>query len=340
MQKTRDLESLTLQEDFWSKYNQDEINKIFKELKTLKEPIENLNNIETEINNLKEMINILEIEYDEDLSKEIGLEIPNLFSKLSNLKVLQLFTGKYDNFNAICTLQAGAGGTEAQDWVQMLYRMYIKWAGSNNFELEEIDILDGDEAGIKSVTFIIKGNFAYGYLKSEIGVHRLVRISPFDASKKRHTSFASFECLPEIDNDIEIDINEEDLRIDTYRASGAGGQHVNKTSSAVRITHIPTNIIVTCQSDRSQIKNRDTAMKLLKSKLYQLEEERQRDEQKELLGDHSRIEWGSQIRSYIFHPYSLVKDHRTNYEVGNVESVMDGDLIEFMRKYLEYELKQ
>ncbi len=214
--------------------------------------------------------------------------------------------------------------------------MYIQWASKNNFELEEIDILDGDEAGIKSVTFIVKGEYAYGYLKGEMGVHRLVRISPFDSAKKRHTSFASLECLPEIDENIEININEEDIRIDTYRASGAGGQHVNKTSSAVRITHIPTNIVVTCQSDRSQLKNRETAMKLLKSKIYLLEEEKKKEEQKELLGKQSKIEWGSQIRSYVFHPYSLVKDHRTNYEVRNVEAVMNGEITDFMKKYLEY----
>lgn len=231
-------------------------------------------------------------------------------------------------------------GTEAQDWVSMLYRMYIKWALNNNFEIEEIDLLDGDEAGIKSVTFIIKGNFAYGYLKTEIGVHRLVRISPFDASKKRHTSFASFECLPEINDEIEININDEDLKIDTYRASGAGGQHVNKTSSAVRITHIPTNIIVTCQNDRSQLKNKETAMKLLKSKLYQLEEEKKRKEQEALIGKQEKIEWGSQIRSYVFHPYSMVKDHRTNYEIGNVNAVMDGDITEFIIEYLKYNLNK
>lgn len=217
--------------------------------------------------------------------------------------------------------------------------MYIRWANLHGFEVEEVDLIEGDVVGIKSVTFLIKGEHAYGYLKTEIGVHRLVRISPYDASKKRHTSFASFECLPEIDDEIEIDINEEDLRVDTYRASGAGGQHVNKTSSAVRITHLPTNIVVTCQSGRSQLKNRETAMKLLKSKLYQLEEEKKRKEKLELIGDQEKIEWGSQIRSYVFHPYSLVKDHRTNFEVGNVESIMDGNITEFMKKYLEYLIK-
>lgn len=295
-----------------------------------------MNKIKSSILDLKEMISILDVEYDEELSNDVGKELYKIIAKISNIKTLQLFRGQYDNFNAICTLHAGAGGTEAQDWVQMLYRMYIQWASKNNFELEEVDILDGDEAGIKSVTFIIKGEFAYGYLKSEIGVHRLVRISPFDAAKKRHTSFASLECLPEINDEIEININEEDIRVDTYRASGAGGQHVNKTASAVRITHIPTKTIVTCQSDRSQLKNRETAMKLLKSKIYLLEEEKKKDEKKELLGEQSKIEWGSQIRSYVFHPYSLVKDHRTNYELGNVEAVMNGEVTDFMKKYLEY----
>ena len=282
------------------------------------------------------MVELLEIENDDELSNEVKNEMNLIIEGISDLQILQLFTGKYDESNAICTLQAGAGGTEAQDWVQILYRMYIKWAASNEFELEEIDILDGDEAGIKSVTFIIKGDYAYGYMKTEIGVHRLVRISPFDSAKKRHTSFASFECLPEIDDNIEIEVYDDDIRIDTYRASGAGGQHVNKTSSAVRITHIPTNIIVTCQNDRSQLKNRETAMKLLKSKLYQLEEEKKKEEQKELIGDQSKIEWGSQIRSYVFHPYSMVKDHRTNFETGNVESVIDGNINDFMKSYLEH----
>lgn len=246
----------------------------------------------------------------------------------------QLFSGKYDSFNAICSLHAGAGGTEAQDWVEMLYRMYQRWANNNNYDLKETDKLSGDEAGIKSVTFIVSGKYAYGNLKTEIGVHRLVRISPFDSSKRRHTSFASFEVLPEIEDDINIEINEEDLRVDTYRASGAGGQHVNKTSSAIRITHIPTNIVVTCQSERSQIQNRETAMKMLKSKLYLLEEEKREKEKDQLKGKQEKIEWGSQIRSYVLHPYSLVKDHRTNYEVGNVQDVLDGNIDNFIKEYL------
>ena len=227
------------------------------------------------------------------------------------------------------------GGTESQDWVQMLYRMYGKWASSKNFKLKELDYLDGEEAGIKSVSFLISGENAYGYLKGEMGVHRLVRISPFDSGGRRHTSFASCEVLPEITDDIEIDINQEDLRIDTYRASGAGGQHINKTDSAVRITHLPTNIVVTCQSERSQTMNKETAMKMLKSKLLDLKEKENKEKISELKGEQKDIAWGSQIRSYVFCPYTLVKDHRTNYETGNVNAVMDGDLNDFMIEYLK-----
>lgn len=231
------------------------------------------------------------------------------------------------------------GGTESQDWAQMLYRMYTKWAASNNFTLKELDFLEGEEAGIKSVTFLISGENAYGYLKSEMGVHRLVRISPFDAGGRRHTSFASLEVLPEIIEDIEIDINPDDLRIDTYRASGAGGQHINKTSSAVRITHIPTNIVVSCQAERSQTQNKETAMKMLKSKLLELKEKEQKDKIEDLKGSQMDIAWGSQIRSYVFCPYTLVKDHRTGYEVGNVQSVMDGDINDFIFEYLKQTIK-
>ena len=231
------------------------------------------------------------------------------------------------------------GGTESQDWAQMLYRMYTKWAASNNFTLKELDFLEGEEAGIKSVTFLISGENAYGYLKSEMGVHRLVRISPFDAGGRRHTSFASLEVLPEITEDIEIDINPDDLRVDTYRASGAGGQHINKTSSAVRITHIPTNIVVSCQAERSQTQNKETAMKMLKSKLLELKEKEQKDKIEDLKGNQMDIAWGSQIRSYVFCPYTLVKDHRTGYEVGNVQAVMDGEINDFIFSYLKHNVK-
>ena len=250
-----------------------------------------------------------------------------------------MLSGKYDSNNAILTIHPGAGGTESQDWAEMLYRMYTRWATKNEYEVKELDYLEGDEAGIKSVTFEVIGQNAYGYLKGEQGVHRLVRISPFDSGGRRHTSFASVEALPEITEDIEININPDDLRVDTYRASGAGGQHINKTSSAVRITHIPTNIVVACQSERSQIQNRETAMKMLKSKLFDLKEQEHKDKIEDLKGEQREIAWGSQIRSYVFCPYTMVKDHRTNYEVGNVQGVMDGDLDGFMESYLKNNIK-
>lgn len=236
-------------------------------------------------------------------------------------------------------MHPGAGGTESQDWAEMLYRMYSRWANANGYSVKELDYLEGEEAGIKSVTFLVSGENAYGYLKSEIGVHRLVRISPFDAGGRRHTSFASCEVLPEITDDIEIDINPEDLRIDTYRASGAGGQHINKTDSAVRITHIPTNTVVSCQTERSQIQNKETAMKMLKSKLVDLKEKEQKEKIEDLKGEQKDIAWGSQIRSYVFCPYTLVKDHRTNYETGNVTAVMDGELNGFIESYLKTLIK-
>ena len=247
-------------------------------------------------------------------------------------------SGKYDINNAILTIHPGAGGTEAQDWAEMLYRMYTRWANANGYEVKELDYLEGEEAGLKSVTFSINGEYAYGYLKGEMGVHRLVRISPFDAGGRRHTSFASIEVLPEISDDIELDINPDDIKMDVYRASGAGGQHINKTSSAVRLTHIPTGIIVACQTERSQFQNRDTAMKMLKSKLLNLKEKEQKDTIDELKGVQMDIAWGSQIRSYVFCPYTLVKDHRTNYEVGNVQAVMDGDLNGFIDSYLRWNI--
>ena len=282
------------------------------------------------------------ISKNSDLYAEIE-EIFNTTNILENsiekLEISTLLSGKYDSNNAILTIHPGAGGTEAQDWAEMLYRMYTRWASQNGYEVKELDYLDGDEAGIKSVTFSILGEYAYGYLKGEIGVHRLVRISPFDAGGRRHTSFASVEVLPEISEDIEIDINPDDLRIDTYRASGAGGQHINKTSSAIRITHIPTNIVVTCQSERSQIQNRETAMKMLKSKLLNLKEKENKEKIEDLKGIQMDIAWGSQIRSYVFCPYTLVKDHRTNYEPGNVQAVMNGDLNGFIDSYLKSVLK-
>ena len=268
------------------------------------------------------------------MAKEVIKNTKGVNKEIEKLEIETLFSGKYDNNNAIVTIHPGAGGTESQDWAEMLYRMYTRWATQNDFIVKELDYLEGEEAGIKSVTFEIIGENAYGYMRGEKGVHRLVRISPFDSGGRRHTSFASVEVLPEITDDIQIDINPDDLRIDTYRASGAGGQHINKTSSAVRITHIPTNTVVACQSERSQIQNRETAMKMLKSKLLDLKEKEQKEKIEDLKGEQKDIAWGSQIRSYVFCPYTMVKDHRTNYEVGNVQAVMDGDLNEFMKVFV------
>ena len=264
--------------------------------------------------------------------------VKELSKNVDKLETENLLSGKHDRNNAIITIHPGAGGTESQDWAQMLYRMYTMWSEKNNFKLEELDYLDGDVAGIKSVTFRISGAYAYGYLRSESGVHRLVRISPFDSGGRRHTSFASVEVIPEIDDSINIEIDPNDLKVDTYRSSGAGGQHVNKTESAIRITHIPTNIIVSCQTQRSQIQNRETAMKMLISKLVELKERENKEKIEDLKGIQREIAWGSQIRSYVFCPYTLVKDHRTNYEIGNVQSVMDGEINEFMDSYLRMNL--
>ena len=329
-----ELEKQTMSNEFWS--DTENTSKVLKRITELKNTVNTFNTVKNEIENLTELKNLLVEETDLELEKELNKNLLNLEDKVNKLEITTLLSEKYDINNAILTLHPGAGGTEAQDWVQMLYRMYCRWANDNGYNVEELDYLPGDEAGIKSVTFLVSGNFAYGHLKGEQGVHRLIRISPFDAGGRRHTSFASVEVLPEISDDIEIDINPDDLRVDTYRASGAGGQHVNKTSSAVRITHIPTNIVVSCQTERSQIQNRETAMKMLKSKLLHLKEQEHKDTIDELKGIQMDIAWGSQIRSYIFCPYTLVKDHRTNYEVGNVESVMDGDLNGFIDSYLKF----
>ena len=327
-----ELELQTNQSDFWN--DSKNSSKVLKKITELKNKVSQFKKVENELNNLLEIKNLLLQEEDEELAKELEEGAANIEQSIQKLEIATLLSGKYDSNNAIVTLHPGAGGTEAQDWVDMLYRMYTRWANANGYQVEELDYLAGDEAGIKSVTFLVSGDYAYGYLKGEQGVHRLVRISPFDAGGRRHTSFASVEVLPEITDDIEVDINPDDLKIDTYRASGAGGQHVNKTSSAVRITHIPTNIVVACQTERSQIQNRETAMKMLKSKLLHLKEQEHKDTIDELKGIQMDIAWGSQIRSYVFCPYTLVKDHRTNYEVGNVQAVMDGDLNGFMDSYL------
>lgn len=328
------LEKQTTENNFWE--DQKSSSKVLKRINEIKNKVEQFKKIKTEITNMIELVELLKQESDEELEKEVQNGTKKLEEDIEKLEISTLLSGKYDINNAILTLHPGAGGTEAQDWVEMLYRMYTRWATANGYKVEELDYLAGDEAGIKSVTFLVSGDYAYGYLKGEQGVHRLVRISPFDAGGRRHTSFASIEVLPEITDDIEIDINPDDLKIDTYRASGAGGQHVNKTSSAVRITHIPTGIVVACQTERSQIQNKDNAMKMLKSKLLHLKEQEHKDTIDELKGVQMDIAWGSQIRSYVFCPYTLVKDHRTNYEVGNVQAVMDGDLNGFIDSFLKY----
>ena len=326
------LENQTNQAEFWSDSKNSSI--VLKRITELKNKVSRFKKVKTDLDNLIEIKNLLLQESDADLEKELETGINTLETELEKLERTTLLSGKYDINNAIITLHPGAGGTEAQDWVEMLYRMYTRWSNANGYKVEELDYLEGEEAGIKSVTFLVSGDYAYGYLKGEQGVHRLVRISPFDAGGRRHTSFASVEVLPEITEDIEIDINPDDLKVDTYRASGAGGQHINKTSSAVRITHIPTGIVVACQTERSQIQNRETAMKMLKSKLLHIKEQEHKETIDELKGVQMDIAWGSQIRSYVFCPYTMVKDHRTNYEVGNIQAVMDGDLNGFIESYL------
>ena len=329
----KELEDNTLEQDFWN--DSKESGKVLAKIKSLKDIVSQFSKIESDVNNLIEMTELVMMEFDEELKREILSNTKMISAELEKLELQTFLSGKYDKNNAILTIHPGAGGTESQDWAEMLYRMYTRWAEKSRYIVNEIDFLEGDEAGIKSVTFEVIGENAYGYLKGEMGVHRLVRISPFDSNSRRHTSFASIEILPEITDDIELDINPDDLRVDTYRASGAGGQHVNKTSSAVRIKHIPTNIVAQCQSERSQIQNRETAMKMLKSKLLDLKEKEQKEKIEDLKGIQREIAWGSQIRSYVFCPYTMVKDHRTNYEVGNVQAVMDGDLDGFIESYLK-----
>lgn len=276
----------------------------------------------------------MELEDDENLEKDLQDKLSLAKSELEDFKIETLLSGKYDSYNAIMTLHSGAGGTEAQDWTEMLFRMYSMYAEKRGYDINVLDELPGDEAGIKSITFLVSGENAYGYLKCEKGVHRLVRISPFDAGARRHTSFASVEVMPEIDSSPEIEIKPEDLKVDTFRSSGAGGQHINKTESAIRITHIPTGIVVSCQTERSQIQNRETAMKMLYSKLIERQEEEEMQKLSEIKGEIKKIEWGSQIRSYVFCPYTLVKDHRTGYETSNIQDVMNGNIQPFINDYL------
>jgi peptide chain release factor 2 len=314
---------------FWQK-GQDEISKLSQQRVNLRNSIEQWQKYLRETEDAKLLAQMAVEEEDETTLKEVEQEVLRLEKELKGLEFQLLLGEPDDKRNAIVAINAGAGGTEAQDWVEMLFRMYLRWCESKGFKTQIIDYLAGDEAGVKNVTFTVTGPYAYGFLKCEHGIHRMVRISPFDATGRRHTSFASVSVYPEIDTDIKIDIDENDLRIDTFRASGPGGQHVNKTSSAIRITHLPTNIVVQCQNEKSQHRNKDMAMKILKSRLYDLEKSKQ-DEKKQKLHDTQKdISWGSQIRSYVFNPYRLVKDHRTNHEVGNLDSVMDGNIDPFI----------
>ncbi len=321
---------------FWDDQNAAQV--VINEANGLKEQVNEFEELASSYEDLEIAHELVKEEADADMQKELVKDTKDLIAKLNDFELQLLLNEPYDKNNAILELHPGAGGTESQDWASMLLRMYTRYAERQGYKVETLDYLPGDEAGVKSVTLSIKGHNAYGYLKAEKGVHRLVRISPFDSSGRRHTSFVSCEVMPEITDDTEIEIRTEDLKVDTYRASGAGGQHVNTTDSAVRITHTPTNTIVSCQTERSQIKNRERAMKMLMAKLVQRRLEEQQAQLAEIRGEQKEIGWGSQIRSYVFHPYSLVKDHRTNTEVGNVQSVMDGEITPFIDSYLRSKL--
>ena len=309
--------------------------KIGREVSSVESKIASYEKSKKAVDDVNEVIDLVEETGEEELVAELDGLIATAESDIEELRIRALLRGKYDNYNALLTLHSGAGGTESCDWVSMLYRMYCRYAEKNGFKVVELDRLDGDEAGIKSVDFKIEGENAYGYLKAEKGVHRLVRISPFDANKRRHTSFASLEVMPEIEDDGDVEIRAEDLKVTTFRSSGAGGQHVNKTESAIRIQHIPSGIVVSCQNERSQIQNREMAMKMLRSKLIELRESERMEKEQNIKGEIKKIEWGSQIRSYVFCPYTLVKDHRTGCESGNISAVMDGDIEQFIVDYLK-----
>jgi peptide chain release factor 2 len=331
--KLTELESLMSKADFWQR-DQDEISRLNQERSALSEQIETWQGLFRKTEDAALLAEMALEEKDKATLEEVVRDVATLEKKIENLELRSLLGKPDDRRNAILAINAGAGGTEAQDWVEMLFRMYTRWAEAKGMRVDVIDFLAGDEAGIKNVDFTVTGSHAYGYLKSEHGIHRMVRISPFDATGRRHTSFASVSVLPEVDVDINIEIDENDLRIDTYRASGPGGQHVNKTSSAIRITHLPTKIVVQCQNEKSQHRNKEMAMKVLKSKLYELEKNKLEQKKQEMHETQKEIAWGSQIRSYVFNPYRMVKDHRTNTEEGNVDKVMDGDIDTFIDAYL------
>lgn len=327
------LEAKTAEPGFWDKPEDSQV--ILKQLKHKKGTLERYIKLKKDFDDTETLIEIAIEEDDDSVVDEVVSDLSAVKKEYERQKIEILLSGEYDGNNAIISIHPGAGGTEAQDWAQMLYRMYQHYAEKKGFKLKVLDYLDGDEAGIKSVSFLVEGENAYGYLKCESGVHRLVRVSPFDSSGRRHTSFASVEVLPEFNDEITIEINEADLKIDTHRSSGAGGQHVNKTDSAIRITHIPTGIVVGCQTERSQVQNRETAMRMLKSKLLEIKEREHLEKIDDITGTKMNIEWGSQIRSYVFMPYTLVKDNRTDFETGNIQAVMDGDLDDFINEYLK-----
>lgn len=329
----RELENSMAEEGFWN--DVDNANKVNQRIKIIHGKLDKYKKLESQAEDVDTLLQMAEEEDDEELALEAQEELRTLRKSVEEFRIATLLNGPYDGANAVLSLHAGAGGTEAQDWVSMLYRMYIRYCERSGFTVKELDILDGDEAGIKSVTFECDGENAYGYLKAEKGVHRLVRISPFDSSGRRHTSFASLDVTPILDDDSnDIEINPDDIRVDTYRSSGAGGQHVNKTSSAIRITHFPTGIVVQCQNERSQIQNRETAMRMLRGKLLELKERERLEHMADIKGELKKIEWGSQIRSYVFQPYTMVKDHRTGEETGNIQAVMDGEIGSFINAYL------
>ena len=328
-----DLQIQVTYDGFWDDVEKSQ--QVMAKIRTLENKVEKYEKLHALMEDTIGMIDMCMEEGDDSSNEDLAADAERFREMLDAEKLKTLLTGEYDNSNAILTLHAGAGGTEAQDWTQMLYRMYNKYAESHGFKVDLLDWLDGDEAGVKSASFMVQGENAYGFLKSEAGVHRLVRVSPFDASGRRHTSFAALEVMPEISDDVEVEIRPEDLKMDVFRSSGAGGQHINKTSSAVRLTHIPTGIVVSCQTQRSQFQNKDYCMKMLRAKLVEIKEREHLEKISDIKGTQLKIEWGSQIRSYVFMPYTLVKDHRTGCENGNVQSVMDGGLDSFINAYLK-----
>ena len=328
-----ELEQISAEPDFWDDMQKSQ--KIMQKIGSLKSKVESYNQLKADYEDAMMMIDLANEEEDESLVEECTNSVSEIENRIETMTLSTLLSGEFDDSNAILTFHAGAGGTEAQDWAEMLFRMYNRWGERHGYKVSTLDYLEGDVAGVKSATILIEGENAYGYLHGEMGIHRLVRVSPFDSSGRRHTSFASLEVMPEIKDDVDVEIREEDIKMDVYRASGAGGQKVNKTSSAVRLTHLPTGIVVSCQVERSQHQNREVAMKMLKSKLVEIKERENLEKIEDIKGDQKEIAWGSQIRSYVFMPYTMVKDHRTNYEMGNITAVMDGDLDGFINAYLK-----